>query len=98
MVNSRARGTKDMNLRTGVDCINTPIVPIFYPTTSKHLVLAIYSSGTSGGVVALGSSLLFPRAAAGTRGRHSTLHHTGTSIVRYSMQGQQTGDAGEVQN
>jgi hypothetical protein len=58
---------------------------------SKHLVPVNYSDGTPGDVVASGSSLVFPRAAAGTRGQHSTLHCAGASIARYAMQGQQRG-------
>jgi hypothetical protein len=66
MVNSGARGTtKDWNLRTEVGCTN--IVPITYPIMSKYLVPVIYSIGTPGDVVASGSSLVLPRAAAGTR-------------------------------
>jgi hypothetical protein len=50
------------------------------------------SNGTPGDfVVASGSSLVPPRAAADTRGQYSTLHYTGGSIVRYAMQGQQRG-------
>jgi hypothetical protein len=48
-------------------------------------------TGTPGGFVTSGSSLLLPRAAADTRGQYSTLHYTGASIVRYAMQGQQRG-------
>ena len=48
-------------------------------------------TGTPGGFVTSGSSLLLPRAAADTRGQYSTLHYTGASLVRYAMQGQQRG-------
>jgi hypothetical protein len=46
----------------------------------------IYSIGTPEDVVASGSSLVLPRAAAGTR--DSTLHYTGASIARRAMQKQ----------
>jgi hypothetical protein len=55
----------------------------------KCLAPVNYSDGTPGDVAALGSSLVLPRAAAGTRGQYSALHYTGASIVRYAMQGQQ---------
>jgi hypothetical protein len=68
MVNSGARGKKDrsLGLRTEVG---------FASIIFKHLVPVIYinSTGTSGGVVASGSSLVLPlpRAAAGTRGQYN---------------------------
>ena len=49
------------------------------------------SAGTPGDVVASGSSLVLPRAAADTRGQHSALRYTGASVVRYAMRGQQRG-------
>ena len=55
----------------------------------------IYSVGTPGpgGAVASGSSLVLPRAAAGTRGQHGTpccaVH------ARYAIQEQHGGGAGE---
>jgi hypothetical protein len=97
MVNS---GARDTVRRTGtldrgglVFYSNASIVPITYPIIFKYLVPVIYSPGTPGGVVASGSSLVLPRAAAAadTRGQYSTLHYTGTSIVRYAMRGQQRG-------
>jgi hypothetical protein len=57
---------------------NACIVPIIYPITYKYRVPVIYATGTPGDfVVASGSSLVLPRAAADTRGQHSTLHCTG---------------------
>ena len=38
-----------------------------------------------------GSSCVLPRAAADTRGQHSTLRSTGASIVFYAMRGWQKG-------
>jgi hypothetical protein len=68
------------------------IVPITYPIMFKYLVPAIYSIGTTtGGVVASGSSLVLPRAAADTRGQYSALRYIRASIVRCAMQGQQRG-------
>jgi hypothetical protein len=93
MVSSEARGAKDWGLVIEVGC--ALIVPIIYPIISKYLVPLIYSTGTPGDVVASGSLLVLLRAAAGTRGKLSTLHYTGASIVRYSMQKQQGGGAGE---
>jgi hypothetical protein len=85
----RRTGTAD---RGGlVTYSNTGRVLIYYPIISKHLVPATYTTGTPGGAVASGSSLVLPRAAADTRGQYSTLGYTGASIVRYSMQGQQRG-------
>jgi hypothetical protein len=92
MVNSGVRGTKDRNLRTEGDYRN--IVPIIYPIIFKYLVPVIYSIGTPGGVVASGSSLVLPRAAADTRGQYSTLRYTGPSVVRYAMRGKQRGAQG----
>jgi hypothetical protein len=82
MVNSGARGKKGRNPSR---------IPIIYPITFKCLVLVNYTTGTLGGFVASGSSLVFPRAAADTRGQYSTLHYTGVSIARHAMQGQQRG-------
>ena len=62
MVNSGVRGTKDKNLRTEVDCRSA--VPIICPIISKYLVPVIYGICTTGDVVASGSSLVLPRAAA----------------------------------
>jgi hypothetical protein len=42
-------------------------------------VPVIYTAGTPGDLVASGSSLVLPRAAADTRGQHSALHYTGGS-------------------
>jgi hypothetical protein len=70
---------------------NTSIVPIICPIIFKYLGPVIYSTGTPGDVVASGSSLVLPRAAADTRGQHSTLRYAGASIVRYAMRGQQRG-------
>ena len=61
------------------------IVPITCPITYKYRVLipVIYtgSTGTPGDfVVASGSSLVLPGAAADTRGQYSTLHYTGASV------------------
>ena len=68
----------------------TSIVPIIYPITCKYRVPVIYSTGTPGDfVVASGSSLVLPRAAADTGGQYSTLRYTGGSTVRYAMQGQE---------
>jgi hypothetical protein len=89
MGNSGVRGAKNRDLRTEVGC--TSIVPIIYPTIFKYLVPVNYTTGTPGGFVASGSSLVLPRAAADTRGSYHTLHCTGASIVRYAMQGQQRG-------
>jgi hypothetical protein len=72
----------------------TLIVPIIYPAMFKHLAPAIYSFGTTGDVVASGSSLVLPRAAAGTRGQRAAQYTTlyrGASIARYAMQEQQEG-------
>jgi hypothetical protein len=62
-----------------------------YPIIFKCLVPVNYTTGAPGDFVASGSSLVLPRATAGARGQHSILHYTGTSIVRYAMQGQQRG-------
>ena len=72
---------------------NAGRIPIIYPTRiiSKHLVPVNYATGTPVDVVASGSSLVLPRAAADTRGQYSTLRYTGASIVRYATQGQQRG-------
>ena len=75
VVNSGARGEEDRDLRAEVDCTST--APIVYPITFKHLALAIYRIGTPGDVAASGSSVGLPRAAAGTRGQHCTLHYVG---------------------
>jgi hypothetical protein len=68
---------------------NTGRILSIYPIIFKYLVPVNYTTGTPGDLVALGSSLVLPRAAADTRGQYSTLHCTGVSIVRYSIQGQQ---------
>jgi hypothetical protein len=65
------------------------ILPVSH--VSKHLAPVNYTTGTPGSVVASGSSLVLPRAAADTHGQYSTLHYTGASIARYSMQGRQRG-------
>jgi hypothetical protein len=70
---------------------NAGRMPIIYPTMSKCLVPVNYTAGTPGDVVASGSSLVRPRAAADTRGQCSALHCAGASVVRYAMQGQQRG-------
>jgi hypothetical protein len=57
----------------------------------KCLVPANHATGAPGDFVASGSSLVLPRAAADTRGQHSTLHYTGVSIARYAVQEQQRG-------
>ena len=45
------------------------------------------------GAVASGSSLVLPRAAAGTRGKCSTLpHYTGASIARCAIQRHEAGE------
>jgi hypothetical protein len=64
-----------------------------YPITFKCLAPVNYTTctGATGDFVASGSSLVLPRAAADARGKYSTLHYTGASIVRYAMQGQQRG-------
>jgi hypothetical protein len=67
------------------------IAPIIYPIMFKCLVPVNYATGAPGDFVASGSSLVLPRAAADTRGQHSTLHHAGVSIARYAIQGQQKG-------
>jgi hypothetical protein len=70
-------------------------MPIYlsYKIMFKCLVPVNCAIGSPGGFIASGSSLVLPRAAADTRGQHSTLHHTGVSIARYryAMQGQQRG-------
>jgi hypothetical protein len=43
------------------------------PAVAQYTVPVVYSTGTPGGFVAPGSSLVLPRAAADTRGQHSTL-------------------------
>jgi hypothetical protein len=53
----------------------------------KHLASADYSDGAPGGVVASGSSLVLPRAAAGTRGQHSTLPHRSYSSYARAAEG-----------
>ena len=87
-----ARGTtKNRNLGIEVDCTVrvSYLISNTWPIISKYLVPVIYSIGSPGGFVASGSSLVFPRAAADTRGQYSTLHYTGASVVRYAMQEQQ---------
>jgi hypothetical protein len=65
---------------------------LIYPITYKYRVPVIYSTGTPGDfVVASGSSLVLPRAAADTRGQYSTLHHTGGSTVRCAGGGREGG-------
>jgi hypothetical protein len=99
MVNFKSEGCEGQEpLDRGVlvNSSNTSIAPITCPITYKYRVLipVIYtgSTGTPGDfVVASGSSLVLPGAAADTRGQHSTLHYTGGSTVRYAMQGQQRG-------
>jgi hypothetical protein len=80
------RGAKDWSLRTEVDC--TSIVPVVCPATFKCLAPVICGAGAPEGFVASGSSLVLPRAAAGTRGKHSTLHCAGASTMRRAMQEQ----------
>ena len=95
MVNSGVRGTKEENLRSR--CIGkTTLIRVeylfIYPITRKYRVPVIYTTGTPGDfVVASGSLLVLPLAAADTRWQYSTLHYTGGSTVRYAMQGQQRG-------
>jgi hypothetical protein len=70
-------------------------VPIIYPITCKYRVPVIYSTGTPGGfVVASGSSLVLPRAAADTGGQYGMLRYTGgsTALKRYASE---EGGAGE---
>jgi hypothetical protein len=64
-----------------------------YHMLHKYLpvVPVIYSAGTPGGVVASGSSLVLPRAAADTCGQYSTLRYARASIVRCAMRGQKRG-------
>jgi hypothetical protein len=98
MVNSGVWGKKDSNPRSGglVFYSNTGRIPIIYPITYKYRVPVIYTTGTPGDfVVASGSSLVLPRAAADTRWQCSTLHYTEGSAVCYAMQGQQQRGAGE---
>ena len=77
---------KDRNIRIGVGC--ALIVPIIHPTTFKYLAPVIYSTGTPGDIAASGSSLVLPRAAAGTRGEHAICmcgHARGTcSALHYT--------------
>jgi hypothetical protein len=89
MVNSGARGTKDRNrrARTEVGCTGIVPITITYPNIFKYLMLVIYSIGTPGDVAASGLSLVLPRAAAGTRGKYSTLQCKRASIVRYGWVG-----------
>jgi hypothetical protein len=99
MVNSGARGTKQERRPTpGPRLVVSNIYTqptIYIQVPSATVAPANCSNGTPGDVAASGSSMVLPRAAAGTRGqhRHSTLHqhHTGASIVRYAMQGRQRG-------
>jgi hypothetical protein len=95
MVNSGARGTKNKGLRTEVGC--TSIIPIIYPIIFKCKVPVIYTAGAPGDFVASGSSLVLPRAAADTRGHHSTLHYTGGSAEYSALcyAGEAEGGAGE---
>jgi hypothetical protein len=88
MVNSGAGGAKqERRPASGPRLVVSNIQPIML----KHLVPVNYSDGTPGDVAASGSSLVLPRAVAGTRGQYSTLHYAGASIVRCAMQGQQRG-------
>jgi hypothetical protein len=93
MVNSGVRGKKDRNPRSVYWC-STLIRAEYlfvYPIIFKCLVPVNYTTGTPGGFVTSGSSLVLPRAAADTRGQYNTPHYTGVSIVRYAMQGQKRG-------
>jgi hypothetical protein len=69
-------------------------MPIIYPITFKCLVPANYTTGTPGDFVASGSSLVLPRAAADTRGQHSTLHHAGVSIAHSTLCYARTAEGG----
>jgi hypothetical protein len=64
MVNSGVRVTKDWDPRNEAGC--TSVVPVICPIIFKcrYLVPVICSIDTPGGVVASGSSLVLPRAAA----------------------------------
>jgi hypothetical protein len=42
-------------------------------------------------------AVLLPRAAADTRGQHSTLHYTDASIVRYAMCYARAAEGGAVE-
>jgi hypothetical protein len=72
-------------------CSNAGRMLICHPAISKHLAPVNCAAGDPGDVVASGTSLVLPRAAADTRGQHGALHHTGVSIARYAVQGQQRG-------
>jgi hypothetical protein len=77
-----------------VNYSNARIVPVIYPITCKHRTPAIYGTvlGLQGDfVVASGSSLVLPRAAADTGGQCSMLRYTGGSAVRHAVKGQQRG-------
>jgi hypothetical protein len=95
VVNSRSggcEGQEPQDRSALVNYSNTSVAPIIYPITCKHRVPVICSAGTPGDfVVASGSSLVLPRAAADTGGQHSTLRYAGGSTVRHAMQGQQRG-------
>jgi hypothetical protein len=59
---------------------STSIVTIIYPITCKYRVPVIYSAGTPGNfVVASGSSLVLPWAAADTGGQCSMLRYAGVA-------------------
>ena len=64
---------------------NTGRILIYYPIVFKHLVPVNYSTDTPGDVVASGSSLVLPWAAADTRGLCSTLLYTGGSTVCHAI-------------
>jgi hypothetical protein len=91
MVNSGVRGTEQderrstSGLRSVVSNIYCNLSYIQVPSAGKPYD----TTGTPRDFVASGSSLVVPRAAADTRGQHSTLHYTGASIVRYAIQGPQ---------
>jgi hypothetical protein len=72
MVNPGVRGTKQERRPTSGPGLG---VSNFYPIMFKCLVPANYSNGTPKDLVASGSSLVLPRAAAGTRGQHRALAH-----------------------
>jgi hypothetical protein len=90
----------DGNLRTDVDWYSTLTRVSYLLSTlshsrSKYLVPVSRTNGTPGDLVASGSSLVLPRAAADTRSAvHYTIHYTGASIAHSAMQGQQRGAQG----
>jgi hypothetical protein len=95
MVNSGVRGTKQERRPTPGPrlVVSTVISNLSYSSTVPSAGKLYCSNGTPRDVVASGSLLVLPRAAADTRGQYSALHHTGTgaSIAHYAMQGQQKG-------